>query len=141
MIRPTMDALVARYVEAFDEVRRLRAARRDCVCDFEYHFNLEDGPRDPLRTRAPFPYQDEMVGPRRAERAFDAPCWRRFAGEDGEMEYIGEHTEEGWCEPCIKRERLHSELHAAIRRKTSRLAALMSSSRARTGRPTGGVHD
>lgn len=139
MTNRTMEELVARYVEAYDEVRRLRAARRDCVCDFECHWDPEEGQREPLRVRAPFPYQNEMVGPRRATLAINASCWQRFNGEDGDLEYVGEHTEEGWCEPCRKRESLHRELHAAVRRKTARLAALMSSSRARTARLAGGT--
>lgn len=139
MTRPTMDVLVARYVEAFDEVKRLRAARRRCVCDFEFYLDPEEGPRNPLRVRAPFSHQDDKVHPRGAERAFDAPCWRTFSGEDGEIEYVGEHTEEGWCESCRERERLHSELRAATRRRTARLAALMSSSRARTGQIAGSL--
>lgn len=133
----TMDALVARYVEAYDEVKRLRAARRDCVCDFEHYTDPCEGPRDPLRVRAPFPSEDEMVYSRSGQRAIDAPCWQRFSGEDGELEYVGEHTEEGWCEPCLRREKLHSDLRAATRRKTSRLAALMSSARAKTRRLAG----
>jgi hypothetical protein len=129
-------AIARSYVEARDEATRLERERAACVCDFEpREVLLRDGflhDEPPLRVRA-----GDYRGVRttKGADAIDAPCWRHIdaGGEHGETEAIGEGSDEGWCDPCQRRQALHEQLRAARRRLPGRLSALISCTRSTVG--------
>lgn len=128
-----VESIAIRYVETRDEVTRLQKERAAKVCDFEEVYDAGATIREALRTRAPFDQDEDRVGRSgNGGAAKIAPCWRRvIVDEDGNTKPIGDVTDEGWCEPCRERERLHTEMRTAMRRRTSLLSGLISSTRAR----------
>ena len=134
-MKPTLDQLLVRYVQTRDEVTRLRAERFACVCDFEEvsDFSLPNGCRPPLRTRILYAEAGEHTEGKHPGSALTAACWRHVCVDvgDGETGAIGDWSEEGWCEPCKRRQVLHVELRAAMRQRTARLGGLIAATRAR----------
>lgn len=124
--------LTRRYVEARDEVARLTRERDGCACDFETLYEFGETIREPLRTRAATFEGVRAIKNGNPDPARE-PCWRCVvvdAGDDGaEVEAIGDYADEGWCEPCRRRQALHVEMKAAKKRVAARLSALVAHAR------------
>jgi hypothetical protein len=132
--------IARRYVEARDEVERLKAERDACVCDYEPREVIRRGMLSydpPLRVRSGDYRGVTLIGKRGGDDAATAPCWRAIVADDHDMrrevEALGDGTEEGWCEPCTRRQALHEQLRAVRRTLPGRLSALISHTRATVG--------
>jgi len=131
-----------RYVESRDEVARLKAERRACICDFQ-------GPSGDISDPDPFldwADEEEPKPARTREDGSREPCWKFIPGEPDDHDYhsttgvrvriqgsddsrFGDHTIEGWCEPCKRRQEVHALIKLAQRRKAARLGAVISMTR------------
>ena len=107
-----------RYVQSRDEVARLKAERHACICDFQGS------------------YTEEIEPTRKRKDGSRDPCWRFIPGESDEYDRqitkdsrLADNTEEGWCEPCKRRQEIHRQIAPAQRRKSARLGALIAMTR------------
>jgi len=116
-MKPTFETLARRYVEARDEVARLKRERAECECE---RAEQEDSPMDPVTW------------------ARLDPCWKAKheteIREDGRVvsrggwEY-GTHPAD-WCDSCKRRQAIHVQIRPAQQRMAARLGAIVSATRA-----------
>jgi len=109
-MKPTIETLARRYVEARDEVARLKREREACVCD-----------HDPM---------DE------AGVIHGKACWRggwepdcTDSGRYG-SEWVYNVDPADWCDSCKRRQAIHVQIRPAQRRMAARLGAIVSATRA-----------
>lgn len=131
-------------VKARDEVKRLRAERAACICDFE-----ERPPAKPwgdylppLRVRGP-EWDDIVTAGKKRIDAKTAPCWAVIESDDAPMTEFGKITQyeqigdsAGFCPSCERRNVLHTAYRAARRRVVALTSGHLNATRAhmrRTG--------
>ena len=125
-------------VEARDEVKRLRAERAACICDFEERPNPKPWGDylPPLHARGPEWDRAETAGKKRVP-AKTAPCWAVIESDDApvtEFGKINQHEQigdsDGFCPSCERRNVLHAAYRAARRRVVALTSGHLAATRA-----------
>lgn len=131
-------------VKARDEVRRLRAERAACICDFEERPPAKPWGNylPPLRVRGP-EWDDIVTAGKKRIDAKTAPCWAVIESDDAPMTEFGKITQyeqigdsAGFCPSCEQRNVLHAAYRAARRRVVALTSGHLNATRAhmrRTG--------
>jgi len=124
-----IERLAARYLEASDEHKMLKRRRAACFCE---HAEPDAGEEDDSWMSS----EDDGYFPPRSQPTQKEPCWKGGWKmiDNGSFEpdevWLFDVAPADWCESCRRRNVIHERMKRVGRRKSARLSALLSATRA-----------